>query len=213
MAGSNKPTWYKWFAIICLYVTVYMVVAGEKYLVRTVQEEARLNQTFYSDEASQRAEQRGTRWFKSMFIETGVMAHSFDMFIPSEEAKAKSKGTEGLGDSLFAWVEGRIRAFWTIVWSTYTRLSTLMLWLPYLPLILIPFFVDGWAQRERRKHTFEFSSPVKYGYAMIAIGFLPLAFIAVVTAPFVLHPAVAPLMLFSMGLILRTATENFMKRA
>jgi len=213
MASSNKPTWFKWFAILCLYVTLYLVVAGEKYLIRTVQEEARLNQAFYSEDVAQLADERGTSWFKGLFIDNGIMAHSFDMVLPTEEAKAKSKGTEGLGDSLFAWVEGRIRAFWTIVWSTFTRLSTLLLWLPYLPLIMIPFLVDGLTQRERRKHTFEFSSPVKYGYAMIAIGFLPLVFLAVVTAPFVLHPIVAPLMLFSFGLIMRTAAENFMKRA
>jgi len=213
MAGSSKPTWYKWFAFLCLYVTFYMVLAGEKYLLRTVQEETRLNEIFYSEPVSDRAEQRGTRWFTTLFIDSEVVAHSFDMFIPTEEAKRLSRGTEGLGESLFPWVEGRIRAFWTIVWSSLTRVSTLLLWAPYLPLILIPFFVDGWAQRERRKHTFEFSSPVRYGYALMAITALPLAFLAVISAPFVLPPVVAPLMIFALGLVLRTATENFMKRA
>lgn len=213
MAGSSKPTWYKWFAFLCLYVTVYMVVAGEKYLLRTVQEESRLNEQFYSKEVADLADERGTRWFTTIFIDSQIVRHSFDMFIPTEEAKAKSKGTEGLGDSLFVWLDARIRAFWTIVWSTFTRLSTLLLWAPYVLLILVPFTVDGWMQRERRKHTFEFSSPVKHGYAMMAIGILPLAFLAVVTAPFVLPPVVAPLMLFGLGLLGQQAYANFMKRA
>ena len=159
------------------------------------------------------AQQRGDRWFTTSFVDNQIMAHSFAMFIPTEEEVARAKGTEALGASVFVWWEGRVRAWWTLVWSSYTRASSVMLWLPYAPLILIPWIVDGWVMRERRKHTFEFASPIKQRFALIAVVIMPFLFLLLLTAPIVMHPMVTPVALIASALLIHQAIANFMKRA
>lgn len=216
MAGSKSPTWYKILLALSVYLTLFLVFVGESYLIRMVEAEDRMNRDFYSDHVAEQAKARGDAWFTKAFIDTGLMMHTFDMFIPTadEVRRSEEAGLDAsFGQGIFAWWEGRLRAWWTLVWSTFTRISSVMLWLPYVALILVPFVVDGWAQRERRKHTFEFSSPVKQRYAIMAIATIPLVFIAVATAPIAMHPGVTPGVLFAIGLMLQTSIANFMKRA
>lgn len=212
MAGSS-PTWYKWVMLIFAYGALYLIFIGEAYLIKTVEMESQMNRIFFSEEVAKKAEDRGTVWFTKAFIDTQIMAHTFEPFIPTEEEMANAKGMEGFAQPVFDWFEGRIRAWWTMVWSTFTRLSTVLLWAPYAIFMIVPWVIDGWVQRERSKHTFEFSSPVKHRYAMMALMTLPLVFFAMLTAPLALNPLVTPAIIFGIGALLYSAVANFMKRA
>ena len=213
MAGSSSPGWYKWAGLIFFYCTLYLIFIGEEYLVRTVQMESYMNREFFSEEVAKKAEDRGTAWFTKSVIDTQIMAHTFAPFIPTEEEMANAKGMEGFGKPVFDWFEGRIRAWWSVVWSTMTRLSTSLLWAPYAIFMIGPWVVDGWVQRERRKHTFEFSSPVRHRYAMMGLMTLPLVLFALLTAPLALNPLVMPAIIIGIGALMYSAIANFMKWA
>ena len=211
--ASNKPGWYKYAMIASLYVGLYMVFIGEQYLVKMIEVEKALNENFFSEDVAAKAESRGSRWFKASFVDTYIMAHSFEPFIPTEEEMRNAKGMEGFGKPIFDWFEGRMRAWWTLVWSAYVRLSTALLWAPYAIFMLTPWSVDGLVEREKAKYTFKFASPVKHRYALMALGILPLLFLILITAPIAMHPMVMPLLLLGAGFLMCQGLANFMKRA
>lgn len=211
MFGSS---WYKILMIAGAYVALYMALVGEEYLNRTVERESAINRQYFSVDAVEHAETRATRWFNQTFVETEVMAHSFDMFIPTENEIVRSEGLDqDFGQPVFGWFERRLRSWWTLVWSSYTRVSALLIWAPIAPLLILPWIVDGWSQRQRRKHTFEISSATRQHVAILALTAIPLILVAVITAPMVLHPLFAPAMLLLTGYLMYSAMANFMKRA
>lgn len=199
-------------AFIGFYITVYVVFIAENHLLRITETEQRYNAEFYTPEVSFPAEERGTRWFNAMFVDSGVMQHTFEPFIPTEEEVARSRGMEDLGQPLFHWFEGRIRAWWTLVWSTFTRLSVTLLWAPFAPFLVLPFFLDGWVLREIRKHGFDYSSAIIQRYSLRAVILIPAAFIALITLPLPMHPLATPLFLIGFGMAGQRAINHFMKR-
>ena len=210
--GKSKG-WFGVISVIGLYITIYVVFIAESHLLRITETEQRYNAEFYTPEVSAPAEERGTRWFEAMFVESGVMQHTFEPFIPTEGEVSRSRGMEDLGQPMFHWFEGRIRAWWTLVWSTFTRLSVTLLWLPFAPFIILPFIVDGWVLREIRKHGFDFSSAVIQRYSKQLLTIIPLGFIALVTLPLPMHPLATPIFLLAFGLVAQRAITHFMKRA
>lgn len=211
MIGAS---WYKVLLIAGAYVAVYMLLIGEEYLNRMVERESLVNRQYFTTQVVDRAEERATGWFNRSFVDTGVMAHSFDMFIPTQAEIDRSSGLDPeFGQEAFGWFERRMRAWWTLVWSSYSRLSALLIWWPLVPLFILPWIIDGWAQRERRKNTFELASATKQHFAVLGLLAVPLLLVAVVTAPIVLHPLFAPSLLLLSGFLIASAMSNFMKRA
>lgn len=207
-------TWYKALMIVGVYVTFYMLLIGEDYLVRTVERENAINRQYFTAEVVDRAEERATRWFTRSFVDTGVMAHSFDMFIPTQEEIARTPNLNPeFGQQIFGWWERRVRAWWTLVWSSFGRASSLLVWLPLAPLFIVPWAVDGWTQRQRRKHTFEIASATRQHVSILALMAIPLLLVAVITSPVLLHPMFAPIMLLASGVLIYAVMSNFMKRA
>ena len=207
-------TWYKALIIIGVYVTFYMLLIGEEYLNRMVQRESAINRQYFTTEIVDQSEERATRWFTKTFVDTGVMAHSFDMFIPTQEEIDRTPTLDPeFGQPIFGWFERRVRAWWTLIWSSYTRASALLIWLPLVPLFIIPWAVDGWTQRQRRKHTFEIASATRQHVSIMALTAIPLLLVAVITSPILLHPMFAPLMLLASGALIYAVMSNFMKRA
>lgn len=213
MAAGGKGTgWYTVWLVVTLYVGLYIVFVGESWLLRLVETEQQMNAEFYSPQVAEAARDRATRWYTAVFVNTGIVEHSFAPFLPTE-GEQRTRGMEDFGEPLFHWFEGRIRSWWTLVWSMFNRVSAAMLWLPILPFMIVPFAVDGWVEREIKKHTFEFSSPVQQRYAMMLIGIIPLLFLIFLALPVAMAPIVVPVMGLGVGVTLQRATANFMKRA
>lgn len=158
-------------------------------------------------------ESRGVGWYQTAVVDTEIVAHSFAMYLPTEAEKARAAETAELGGYIFDWFEQRLRAWWTVVWIIFVRLSVVLVWAPYALIFVLPWLVDGWVEREKRKYTFEFSSPVKHRYTMMAIAAIPVVFVLGLTLPFPMNPILAPICLILFGYLSYLAAANFMKRA
>lgn len=210
---KDRGLWYKIVIFVMIYITIFMVVMKEEWLMRSMEIERNYNHSFYSTEFANWAERKATESFELMWVESEILPHSFAMFIPTEEEIAKQEHMQDLGAPLFAWVEGRLRAFWTLVWSTHIRFFTVALWIPFMPFLMLPWIVDGWVKREIRKHSFDFSSPIQQQFAIKLLMVLPLIFIIALTMPFPMHPLATPVVMIGIGMTLQIAIGQFMKRA
>jgi len=210
---KDAALWYKIVVGTMLYVSIFMLVMKEEWLTRSMEIERQYNHDFYSGDFAQWAEDKATASYEVLWVKSEILPHSFDMFIPSQEEIDNQKFMKDLGEPAFNWVEGRLRAFWTLVWSTHIRFFSVALWAPFLPFLMLPWLIDGWVKREIRKFTFDFSSPIQQQYAMKLIGILPLIFIIALTMPFPMHPLTTPLIAICIGIAGQVAVGQFMKRA
>lgn len=213
MAKGQSSTWYKVFLLLTLYVGLFIVFIGESYLVKVIEVEGSMNRDFYSGQVAEKSSDRGSRWFTAVFVDTQIMAHTFEPFIPTEEEMQAAKGMEDFGRPVFQWWEGRLRAWWTLIWACFVRLSSVLLWAPYSLLFIVPWLVDGLVEREKGKHTFAYASPMRNRYAMMALAVMPLVFLIILTAPLPLHPLTTPILLILIGVMVYQLVANFMKRA
>ena len=212
MAKSGRNPWFMWSLLGLLYLVGYILLVGEGYLTRMVESEQRYNAQFYSPALAKASTQRATRWFNAAFVDTGIMAHTFDPFIPTQDEITRSKGLEDFGQPLFHWFERRMRAWWTLLWAAFVRMSSVLLWTPFAPFLFVPWLVDGYTIREVRKHTFDYASPVAQSYAMRAIAIMPLLFVLLLLAPIPMHPLATPACFIMAGMLGQRAIGNYMKR-
>lgn len=207
-------SWYKVLMAVGALITAYMMLIGEERLNVVIEREDALNRQYFSAPVVEHANERALAWFKRDFHDTGVMAHSFDMFIPTQAEIDRAEHLDpGFMQPVFGWWERRVRAWWTLVWSSYLRLSMLVTWAPVAVLFVLPWVVDGWTQRERRKHTFDMDSATRQHFSVLALTAIPLVLIVAVTSPLALHPMFIPGMLLGAGILVHTILANFMKRA
>jgi hypothetical protein len=201
-------------ALVLLLMEVLLVgvVVQESWVRKVIGSEQALTRTWIGEQAAARVKDRADRWFRAAFIETGVMDGSHRLFLPTEEERRGSQGLEDLGSALFAGAEERLRVGWTMAYQVLVRFAQILLWAPYLLLLLVPAVTDGLLMRQRKKHGFHYASPILHRCSLYAFlgGFyaVVLLLFAPVVVPPVLVPAIAAVTAASAGVGL----SNLQKR-
>ena len=130
------------------------------------------------------------RWFIDTMVKSGAFDASYHMFVPQGERDMK--GQHALSDGI-GWFEQRLNAFWAVIFRSYQRWALFLAWLPYALLILVPSAIDGWVQRQIKKETFGYTSPLRYAvafYTMVALLVSPILYFLL---PVAITPLFAPI--------------------
>lgn len=191
---------------------VIMVFVGEGWVTRVIEKERSFNHAFYSEDAANAAEQRANRWFNGCFVDTGVVEHTYNLFARTPDPKMQSPFDDG-AKPLVLWFEGVLRTFWTILWHATLRLSHLCLWAPYALFMIVPWVIDGLVSRKIKQHTYDFTSPLQHRYSIMAVYFIALAAILMLTAPMPLPPVAIPIALLAFCIFTHRIFANYVKRA
>lgn len=211
--ASKDSSPFKTVLWISLLWTLAMMFMGEAWISRVVEKERAYNHAFYSADTAQAAEARANRWFESVFVETGVMPHTFTLFSREPDPNRPAGPFDDAGKPLVTWFEGVLRTFWTILWQATMRISHVALWAPYVLFMFVPWVVDGLVARKVKQHTYDFTSPLQHRYSiMLGYGILLLA-LAMLTAPLPLHPVVVPVVIAALGFLSQRILSNYVKRA
>lgn len=150
--------------------------------------------------------------YEYLFKKSGIAAGSYKLLIPSHEQRAASMGLESLGMGAFEWLKGRIDTFWISIYHSLQRLFTLLQWFPYLLPLLVPAIIDGLTQREIKKVSYGYASPVKYHTAfhlLVALIFVPLLYLFF---PIAVTPLVVPVWAFVLAAVLLMLSANIQKQ-
>lgn len=158
-------------------------------------------------------EATGDRWYMALFEFSGVHDAVRDFVVPTEQEVARSRGLEGLGQSvvfpyLETCVEGLFHSLRTLCW----RLATLVVWLPLAPMVAVPALIDGMLRWRIRQYTFDYASPLVHTVAIKGIlgMFLFLPFYLFLPVP--LSPWVPPLAMMGAALLLAVTAAHTQKR-
>ena len=150
--------------------------------------------------------------YDALFIESGIMESSINLFVPTDKQKNASTGLENLGDSMFPTAFERINAFWDSVFQLIYRVMLMLFWLPFvLPLLLSSMF-DGFSIRNIKKHTYGYASPVRYHMSMHMIRISVVLIPIMLFAPFTISPVIILVWALIQAIALMFAARNLQKK-
>lgn len=200
-----------WCALFLLQaIVVILVVPPNVFVNAAYQEEAILEETL-GPEAAESISAKARDTFHSAFVDTGIMAESFTLFVPTEASKRRSSGMETLSEGLFETVRRRLESLWNLVFVGIQRAYAFAAWLPLLLPFVIAAAFDGATIRRVKLLTFGMSSAPLYGVAMhvlILLIFFPLFYAA---WPFSVPPLLVPLWYLAFALVLRLLISNLQR--
>lgn len=155
---------------------------------------------------------KSSAWTDAIYYESGFYRAAYKLVLPSEEEKARSTGLENLGEYWFEYIEGRFEALEEMLKLSMLRASLILIWLPYIVILLVPAVVDGYLNRKIKQTTFQYSSPIIYHYATKFVGLVMVGSLIAFLLPVPFNPLIIPAVLVLVSVALGAALGNFQKR-
>jgi len=115
--------------------------------------------------------------YETAFVSTGLVETSFALtqasLISEDDPlfENRSDGIINFTEHIQSWLNGRITAFWRVIYHAIVRLYIFVEWVPFIVLLTLPAVVEGLVRREIKKISFGYSSPVIYNAALQTLPF------------------------------------------
>lgn len=200
-----------WGLILLVESIVVILVVPPTLIVNAARNEETLIAMTLGEEVADGLATKARSNFDSWFVDTGIMAESFHLFVPTEASKRQSSGLETLAEGLFEVVRRRLESLWNLVFVAIQRVEGFLMWFPMLLPFSIAAAFDGATVRRVKLLTFGMSSAPVYGAAMHAIvilAFFPLYYAA---WPFAVTPLVVPIWFIALAMCIKTLVSNLQR--
>lgn len=202
--------WRLLFFASLLYVGLVLVLIKQDWVVETMTKERRAQIEFMGPEKAMAIHIRAENAFTEYVVNSGLMASSFGLNSASDPT-ASDPGAKAL-NPVINFIDSRLRAFWTMVYQLYLRVSYMLAWWPILAMAMIPTIIDALARRRAAQYTFAITSPHLQGIALRAIPTILLTYAIFLFAPFYIPPALAPYIIVLTAGLTWFAMAHFAKR-
>lgn len=198
--------------ILCIEIIVVLVFIPGNFMELILKNEASLIDTYLGVETKNHVHLQAQRWYRSLMLDSGVYESIHYFLIPTEEQRANSRGMENFGLTVFQWVEHRLEAIGNVVYLMLTRISLILLWLPFMLLMLIPSLYDGYMTWKIKCTSFAYVSPVLHQLSIRGTMFLFFLILITLFIPFVVPPFFTPIFLLLACLLSGMMLSNMQKR-
>lgn len=201
--------------MVVLHVLLYLLLIPEPWVRGLLHRESSATEQLVGMANSTFASQRATDYFSKFFVETGIQAESFHVFVPKEPAAEDSPALALERDAeatVIPWFESRLRTVWVTIYLLMMRLSVALLWLPLVLLTFTPFLVDAFVARRIKRTSFEISSPHMQGIAARAIPISIVGYLLALMVPLYISPLWVPMLLIMTSALSWVVVAHFVKR-
>lgn len=207
----KQPFWV--FAIILLFeiVVVLILIPGD-HTKLCIEREMGFIEDSLGIQSKDWVTEKANDWYQSTIIDSGVYTAAYQILIPSENERVRSRGMENMGTAWFQLVSNRIEATFRVVYQFYMRLALLVTWAPYMLILLVPAIFDGMMTRSIKQTNFDYASPIVHRYSVRGSIFLLFGLIMTFFAPLALNPIIIPVVLMITSVLCGTAWANLQKR-
>lgn len=207
----RSVAWGLWLFLIGMLLLAVLVPPA--WLAGLTETERRLNIGQIGLESALWVEETGHGWYRTAIVSSGVEGAVRGFLIPSSAQRASSKGLEDFGYSIwFPYVEARLDAIEIALKRVFSRWAMWLLWLPAVPLVIVPMLVDGLMCWRKRQYTFAYASPVIHGWSGKVLTGLLLLSVTVTLLPVPVPAFVMPAALFMAGCALNRLLAHLQKR-
>lgn len=209
---QNKRTWAAMLILILSWTFLLLIGLSSTLLDETLETEARQVEHDLGEDSARYVYSHARQWYQFLMVDSGAYRTLHRTMIPDDREKQRSRGMTTMGERWFDWVEGRLDAVVRLIYLFLARLWVLVLWLSFVPILLLPAIYDGWQVRCIKRTNFDYASPVVHKYAVTAVKLLLAGLGIVMTLPFALSPITFPIILIVVGLFSGLSVANIQKR-
>ena len=156
---------------------------------------------------------RAEHWYETLFVSPGLVATSYRITLPSDEDVKRAGALSPLATlPLWSWVAGRLEVVWAALHQALQRLAMVVVWWPFLLLLLAAAWGDGWVRRRIRQSGFAYASPLAHAYGLrgivVVFVLLGLVLFLPLPVPAVGVPVVGALVAVLVGVIIANAQKR-----
>lgn len=207
----KNPFWPVIWVIAFEIVVVLLLVPGE-FTQRAISKEADYIERSLGVQSLRWVTGTADRWYDRWIVRSGAYEAIHNHLIPTDKERERSRGLQKAGSSWFKWVQGRIDALANVAYQLCMRLALLLLWAPYMLLLLFPAAYDGKMTRMIRRTNFSYASPVLHRYSVRGLVFVFGALLTLFILPIAIDPMVIPIALMCACVLMGVAIGNLQKR-
>lgn len=207
----KTPFWLiAWLLVAELFI-ILVFVPGH-WTERVIQKESTMIENQLGRETVEWIDRTALHWYNRSMWDTGVYRTLHKLLIPTPEERAASRGMEGIGGKIFPWVDDRLAAMMNVVYQVFARAALLLVWAPYMLIMLLPALWDGIMTWKIKRTNFDYASPVWHRYGIRGVFFAFQCLLIAFFAPIALNPIIIPMTMMVMCIMLGLATANLQKR-
>jgi hypothetical protein len=117
--------------------------------------------------------ERAEHWYATLFVAPGLVETSYRITLPSDVDVQQAGALSPLAAlPVWSWVTDRLQVIWAALYQALQRLAMLVAWWPFLLLLLVAAWGDGWVRRRIRQSGFAYASLLAHAYALRGIAVL-----------------------------------------
>jgi len=210
-----KESWKKLLLIFFIEALFVFVFTPNSVIESALYREQQMTVDYLGSESFDWIVRRSQDTYQEYIVDSGLEAGLFEMFVPTDEARSRdaSIGMENSGAELWIdYIAGRIEIFWTVIFLMIYRAFHLVTWAPFIVIMLVAAYFEGYFERRIRKHNFKNASHFLQGMAMSVLRssyfFVAMLFII----PFAVPPLIYPGIGFMLALIIGISIGNLQKK-
>jgi len=209
---STLAAWRFWVVVGLTAITLFLLVVQDTWLEDGLTRERHGMVEWLGPGKAAHARAYGL--YQRWCVDSGWVDNSFAMFLPSPSRPHDTLAGAGQhADAVFAWMEGRLRAFWMVVFQVMYRVCITLMWWPLMVLSLVPFLVDALVRRKIKLDSFDHASPTLQALGSRSLLWLLILYLGLLLAPFALPAAMVPFLVILASAAIWFALSHFVKRA
>lgn len=213
MFNSFSLVWWNIVGVFVLEILVIGMLISPSFTTAQLNKEFEYIRASMGDDAAAMVKEESHKYYKKLFIDTGIYQSTFQLVLPSKAQKERSVGMEKLGeDTIFPLVKEKLQSMWLSILQLTVRFFHTLIWLPAILLIIVPFFLDGLYQRKIRIASFQHASALRHRVGFRIIFTVAFLVTVILLSPFAIHPFAYPIMGAVVAWALSYAMANMMKR-
>lgn len=203
-----------WFGLLVLTeIIVVLVLAPNPWLRSVAEREYDMARAVLSAASVRDVDDRAAHWYRVLIRDTGLESQMYAFAGRAPDGR-RLDGDAPPVDSrgLLDYFEGRVEAAIAVLYRVLWRVSSALVWAPFLLLLAIPSVVEGITAWRIRRHGFRYASPLAHRYAWRAQGGIAILCLFALLLPLPLPPQAAPLALAALAAALAISLANMPKR-
>ncbi|MGP9797050.1 DUF4400 domain-containing protein [Halomonas sp. 86] len=207
----KTPFWLIAWLLFAEIFIILVFVPGH-WTERVIEKEAAMVESQLGPATVEWIDRKALSWYNAAMWDTGIYRTLHTLLVPTPEERDASRGMEGIGGKIFPWVEDRLASMMHVVYQVFARVALLMVWAPYMLILLVPALWDGYMTWKIKRTNFDYASPVWHRYGIRGVFFVIQCLFITFIAPIALNPIVIPVAMMAVCIMLGLAAANLQKR-
>jgi len=198
--------------LFAIEICVIALLVPGKWTETVIQREADLTERSLGQSSVGWIHDSASAWYTTLVIDTDMLGAIHRFLVPTANQREASTGIQDMGSGFFSWWEGRIEALGALIYQVLARFALLLMWLPYITVLIVPAVFDGYMTWQIKRTNFDYSSPAVHRYSSRGVTYLLFGLMVVFFLPLAIDPIIVPVVMMLTAVLMGLSMGNLQKR-